>query len=75
MKIANWNMRFMLKRLALQAHSEKQMVLIFIGTRLLIGKQRNIHVDEPQLHCLRALFSKRDETFRATNFHIDLRNF
>lgn len=42
-------MKFMLKRLLLQAHSGKQMYLFSVGSILAIGKQRNIHVNESQI--------------------------
>ena len=39
-------MQFTLRRLLLQAHSEKQMYLLSAGLILVIGKQKNIHVNE-----------------------------
>ena len=58
-------MKFMLKRLLLQAHSGKQMYLFSVGSILAIGKQRNIHVNESQIDYLRIAVFKYVEILKA----------
>lgn len=51
-------MQFPLRRLLLQAHSEKQMYLLSVGLILVIGKQKNIHVNELQIDSENTCFQK-----------------
>lgn len=54
----NLNMQFTLRRLLLQAHSEKQMYLLSVGLILVIIKQKNIHVNELQIDSENTCFQK-----------------
>lgn len=61
-------MQFTLKRLLLQANSEKQMYgyLFSVDSIFILGEQRNIHVNEPQIDYLRIPVFKMVETLRVT---------
>lgn len=55
----NLNMQFTLRRLLLQAHSEKQMYLLSVGLILVIGKQEKYtHVNELQIDSENTCFQK-----------------
>lgn len=51
-------MQFTLRRLLLQAHSEKQMYLLSVSLILVIRKQKNIHVNELQIDSENTCFQK-----------------